>query len=285
MRKLVAMIVFLSVAMASMADVQAVLTRIKGKVEIKPEKGSWAAAREGMKVNILTTISTGFDASAVLVMDKNEIVVHPLTRMTVDKLLESQGTVSTSVYLRVGSVRASVKSAENVKQDFKVQSPYSTASVRGTVFETDGIQLSTIEGSVAFVPGRPVRDIVLPPAQPAADGEGSQGVEEGGGPMSEAELQAYVELDFVGAPEASGTDQAAVIVGANQTAAIELVFVTGGSAPQSGSGQTQQEQNVTNPSAPSAGSTGTGAGSGTSNPAAPPVVTTGGVTVHWQEGD
>jgi hypothetical protein len=286
MRKLIAICVLIMVAVSSMADVQAVLTKIKGKVEIKPEKGNWTAAREGMKINILSTISTGFDASVVLVMDKNEIQVNPLTRMTLDKLLESQGTVSTSLYLRVGSVKASVKSAESVKQDFKVQSPYSTASVRGTLFETDGISLTTLEGAVAFVPGRPVRDIVLPPAaQPAAGGEGgTTGGEgttggttggEGGGTMTDAELQSYVEMDFTGAPEASETPQAAVTVGANQAATVTLVFVPGGTTSQTmQSGQSQLQQ----------GSTGSQGGS-TGSTSNAPVVKTGGVVVKWKDGE
>ena len=91
----------------------------------------------------LTTVSTGFDSSVTIVMDKNTLFVKPLTRMTVDKLVEDQGTVSTNCYLRVGTVKASIKSAEGVKQDFKVQSPYSTASVRGTIFEDNCLTLTT----------------------------------------------------------------------------------------------------------------------------------------------
>ena len=143
---------------------QAVLANIKGKVEVKAlNAATWTPATEGMVVATLTTVSTGFDSSVSIVIDKTTIHVKALTRMSVDKLVEDSGKVSTNLYLRVGTVQASVKSAEGVKQDFKVQSPYSTASVRGTDFEFDGFRLSVNEGRVAFLPGRPQREGQVPP--------------------------------------------------------------------------------------------------------------------------
>lgn len=142
---------------------RATLKNIQGKVEVKTAANqSWVPAKEGMVIQTMTTISTGFDSSVTLEMDDNAVFVKALTRMTLDQLLEQQGTVKTSCYLRVGAVKASVKSAEGVKQDFQVQSPYSTASVRGTVFEYDGLNLNVIEGLVALIPGRPERIIQIP---------------------------------------------------------------------------------------------------------------------------
>jgi hypothetical protein len=124
------------------ANPQAVLSSLKGKVEVKlPGSKAWIAATEGQELSPATTLSTGFDSSVVIVIDKTTVQVKPLTRMTIDKLVEESGTVKTSTFLRVGSVSASVKSADGVKQDFKVQSPYSTASVRGTEFDFDGLKL------------------------------------------------------------------------------------------------------------------------------------------------
>jgi hypothetical protein len=159
MKKLfIAAIALLLVFQAS-ADIGAVLTDIKGKVQVKPRDGEWVTATEGISVDSLTTISTGFDSSVVLKMNKTTVFVKPLTRMTLDKLVESNGTVSTSLFLRVGSVKASVKSTEGVKQDFKVQSPYSTASVRGTEYGFNGRRVDTSEGTVLLQPGTPIRDV------------------------------------------------------------------------------------------------------------------------------
>ena len=139
----------------------AILSGIKGKVEVKSAQGSWAPATEGMTIGLSSTISTGYDSTATLTIDKSTIVVKPLTRLTLDKLLErSAGSISASTYLRVGSIQAKVKaSIPGTPQDFKVQSPYSTASVRGTEFIYDGLHLTTLEGTVRLTPGRPTLDI------------------------------------------------------------------------------------------------------------------------------
>ena len=146
------------------AATQVVLSNIKGKVEVKlPDNSAWAPATEGMVISLQTTVSTGFDSTVTVVMDKNTLVVKPLTRLSVDRLVETQGKISTSCYLRVGGVSASVKSAEGVKQDFKVKSPYSTASVRGTGFDFDGLHLKVDHGLVAFIPGPTQRDLDASP--------------------------------------------------------------------------------------------------------------------------
>jgi len=168
MKRVFIVLITLVLVFQAFAEVTATLTDIKGKVEVKPNGGDWVTAKDGMKINILATISTGFDSTAVVKIDKTSIFVNSLTRMTLDKLMESSGKVNTSVFLRLGSVKASVKSAEGVKQDFKVQSPYSTASVRGTEFEFDGLIVSVTEGIVAVIPGRPTRDIQVETVKPAA---------------------------------------------------------------------------------------------------------------------
>jgi len=204
---------------------QVVLTNIKGKVEIKAVNSSWAPAKDGMTISTLTTISTGFDSSVTVKMDKNTIFVKPLTRMTVDKLVEEKGTVSTSLYLRTGTVQATVKSAEGVKQEFVVQSPYSTASVRGTDFEYDGLILTVKEGVVSFIPGRPKRDMQMPP---------------------EAEGQAPPdpEGDFTGSPDTPPADGQEFLVPAGSDAGLSLGLdgtirgTTSGDRDSLGSGST-----------------------------------------------
>ncbi len=156
------------------ANPQAVLQSLKGKVEVRaPGAAEWVPATEGELLPAAATLSTGFDSSVVVVIDKTTIQVKPLTRMTIDKLISEGGVVKTSTFLRVGTVSASVKSAEGVKQDFKVLSPYSTASVRGTEFDFDGLKLKVHEGIVAFILGRLERETQPAPASggqtPAVD--------------------------------------------------------------------------------------------------------------------
>lgn len=205
MRKLtmISLAVLFGTSMA-FAEVQVVLKDIKGKVEIKQVNATtWTAATEGMTISTMTTVSTGFDSSVTIEMDKNTVFVKPLTRMTIDKLVEDQGKRSTNCYLRVGSVKASVKSAEGVKQDFKVQSPYSTASVRGTQFDFAPLNLDVSEGLVAFIPGRPQRDPQIP-----------AGTEGGGAPDLSA--------DFAGSPDKPAVEGTELMVPAGTSAEFSI---------------------------------------------------------------
>ncbi|HET7838315.1 MAG TPA: FecR domain-containing protein [Rectinemataceae bacterium] len=209
MKKLAASILAILILVSSAgAATQAVLSGFKGKVEVKPDGGAWTAATKGMTVDLKTTISTGFDSTATILIDKSTIVVKPLTRLTLDKLVEQAGSVSASMFLRVGAVQASVKAAvPGTPQDFKVQSPYSTASVRGTEFSFDGFYLRVVEGVVVLVPGRPTRE-----AEGGATGgfEGATNVDPANAsngvpvaPGQEAALQMFFALD-TGAHAVSG---------------------------------------------------------------------------------
>ncbi len=215
MKKLAASILAILIfASTAGAATQAVLSGLKGKVEVKPDGGAWTAATNGMTVDLKTTISTGFDSTATILIDKSKIVVKPLTRLTLDKLFEQSGSVSATMFLRVGAVQASVKATvPGTPQDYKVQSPYSTASVRGTEFGFDGFYLRVSEGVVVLVPGRPTRE---------AEGGGATSGFEGAtnidsanaangvavSPGQEASLQLFFALD-TGAHATQGTGEAA----------------------------------------------------------------------------
>jgi hypothetical protein len=128
----------------------ATVQRVAGKVELMKPGGSWASVAAGDTFPIGATISTGFRSSAVLLVSDSEITVLPLTRMAVEDLVETQTTVTTSLNLRTGKVRAQVRTTGGRTADFKLRSPVSTASVRGTEFLFDGYRLDVIEGVVQF---------------------------------------------------------------------------------------------------------------------------------------
>jgi len=150
MRKYVLAVILLAMSSFLFAEVTAVVKEVNGKVEIKSSGGSWKRASAGMKISKGDYISTGFNSQAVLLLGDSQVIVKQLTRMELEKLVEKEGTVSTSLNLRVGRVRAEVKSAKGLKQNFILKSPISTAAVRGTVFEYDGRNLTVYRGSVAF---------------------------------------------------------------------------------------------------------------------------------------
>jgi hypothetical protein len=137
-------------AITASAQITAVVSEVRGRVEILKQGGNWQPATQGAVVNDGTTISTGFNSTAVLKMGLSTVTVQQLTRMRLDQLVEQQGRISTSFTLPIGRVQASVKSASGAPQDFQIRSPISTAAVRGTQFSFNGYVLIVNEGTVAF---------------------------------------------------------------------------------------------------------------------------------------
>ena len=142
------MIALLLVSSAAFAQVRATVQSVNGKVEIRPQGGGWQAASEGQRIARGSTISTGFNSRATLRLADSILEVEPLTRMTLEDLVETTDTVSTDVFVRVGRTRANVQSAEGVRSDFRMRSPITTASVRGTQFTFDTKRTEVSEGTV-----------------------------------------------------------------------------------------------------------------------------------------
>jgi hypothetical protein len=149
-RKIFVVFLLVLISAALSAQSQAVVKEIAGKVEIRFGAGSWQPARSGVALPTGAYISTGFNSTAVLDLAGSLLRVNPLTRMQIQELIEKEGTLSTDLFLRVGKVKAEVKSVEGLTQDFKLRSPVSTAAVRGTDFEFDGVTVSVINGTVSF---------------------------------------------------------------------------------------------------------------------------------------
>ena len=130
---LLAVIVFTSPLYA--AD-QITITKLDGKVEVKEPGGNWLKAKEGNTVPQGSLISTGFKSSAKLDLSgTSTIYIKQLTRMSVDKLVSSGKKVDTKLNLKLGRIRADVKTSKGLKHDFTLRTPVSTAAVKGTVFE------------------------------------------------------------------------------------------------------------------------------------------------------
>ena len=138
-------------ALPLFAQERAVVENVTGKVELKAPGRSWVAASPGMEISKGTVISTGFNSTATLDLGDSELLVKQLTRLTLEELVKKEGTVTTSLSLKVGKVNAKVKSAEGLKHNFTLRSTTSTASVRGTELEYDGFTLVVSEGKVEFL--------------------------------------------------------------------------------------------------------------------------------------
>ncbi|RKX72865.1 MAG: hypothetical protein DRP87_19920 [Spirochaetes bacterium] len=144
-------IVFMVVVIGSVFSAQeAVLKGFSGKVEVREPGGVWESAEAGAVLSMGTTVSTGFGSTALLDLGASVIQVKQLTRMTVEELVQKEGTISTSLFLNVGRVKAEVKSVEGLTHEFTLRSTVSVSSVRGTEFEYDGYELIVTEGVVLF---------------------------------------------------------------------------------------------------------------------------------------
>jgi hypothetical protein len=213
MKKLLAAIVLVALfAAPALFAVEGQLTDVSGKVEVRGADGVWRPVSNGSVVSLADTISTGFNSSATLKLGTNNVLIRPLTRMVLDEYVEREGTVSTSLHLRVGSVRASVDSSKDINQRFEVTSPYSTASVRGTVFDYNGLNLQVLEGVVALrlgVPNRPQNTRAAVGQQEGED-ESDEGEDESGDDGSSDdqgdETSGDDESGDDGADEATGGD-------------------------------------------------------------------------------
>ena len=216
----VILILFLGAAL--FGEVTAVVKDVSGKVEIKVSGGTWKRAYSGMKISKGDYISTGFKSEAVLVLGNSQVVVKQLTRMELEELVEKEGTVHTGLNLRVGRVRAEVKTAKGLKQQFTLKSPISTAAVRGTSFEYDGRNLTVFEGTVAFT--NPLGQGRLVPA-----GGASRMAPGGGLPKSPEEVRTLLtSVDPSTIPLLAGAGASEILDFLNSLTNVTIVLNWGG---------------------------------------------------------
>jgi hypothetical protein len=129
---------------------EARIRELHGTVEVKPPGASaWTPAYSGQILTPGTHISTGFKSRAVIMINGSALTVHALTRLSLEEIVQSAGSGKAEINLRAGRVRANVNPPPaGGSVSFVVKSPTATASVRGTVFEFDGLRLHVDEGRV-----------------------------------------------------------------------------------------------------------------------------------------
>lgn len=152
-RFLIAATLFLLAAVLTSAQPVVVAESVTGRVEVQPPgQSGWQPLNEGDEIPQSARISTGFNSTARLAVGRNSTVtVRALTRLTIDEVIEQEGTESSEMTLEVGRVRGEVRRASDRQTQFELRSPTATASVRGTTFDFDGEELLVQEGIVSFV--------------------------------------------------------------------------------------------------------------------------------------
>ena len=133
---------------AQEADLRAVVAELEGKVEVKDPGADWKAAQVGMEIVRGSILSTGFKSTATLKLGEDTVTVKPVTRLSLEDLVRTSGGTRTRLFLTVGRVKAEVNPSKRAKVEFSIKSATATASVRGTGFETDGVNLVVTHGVV-----------------------------------------------------------------------------------------------------------------------------------------
>jgi hypothetical protein len=87
---------------------------------------------------------------AVLTVGSSTLTVHPLTRLSLEELISQNQNETANLKLNTGKVRVEVNPPSGTKANVSVQSPSSTASVRGTSFIMDSNSLQVLTGAVAY---------------------------------------------------------------------------------------------------------------------------------------
>jgi len=151
MKKIFLVVLMLSaIVFASFAQ-SGVIREVTGEVELKSSgAAAFSAARVGDAVARDTIVSTGFRSTAIITIGSSTITVRPLTRLSLAEIQSSSGTESLNVDLQTGRVRVDVNPPAGTRTNMSIQSPGATASVRGTSFEFDTVNLKVLEGTVSF---------------------------------------------------------------------------------------------------------------------------------------
>lgn len=140
--KKIVCLVFSFVFSFSIFAIDAKVTSLNGKCQVQ-EKGSsiWTDLSKGDIIKEGSIISTGFNSSLVINLGDSVCNVAPLTRLSLEQLsnkaLENDKNITkTIVYIDTGKASFTVNSTKKNLNDFKVYTPASTASVRGTAFDS-----------------------------------------------------------------------------------------------------------------------------------------------------
>ena len=130
---------------------QAIIQELTGTVELQaPGSTGWENAQQGQSISGDTIISTGFRSSALIRAGSALITVRPLTRLSLTEIQASANTETLNVNLQSGRVRVDVNPPTGTRANMSITAPTATASVRGTSFEFDTMNLVVREGTVEF---------------------------------------------------------------------------------------------------------------------------------------
>ena len=128
---------FLALAAFSMrawADTAA-LQNVHGDVAVLKHGGKdWIPGREAMTLDAGDRVKTGGNSSVEIQMDAGLVSLGEKTQFGLKKFETTEGQIKASLELTLGKLKAKVEKLRE-GSEFKVMTPTSVASVRGTVFD------------------------------------------------------------------------------------------------------------------------------------------------------
>jgi hypothetical protein len=133
------------------AQENAFIRELTGEVTLKiTSESAWRPAAVGDALAKNTLISTGFKSTALIALGNSTLTIRPLTRLSLEEIIINKGSETVSLNLQTGRVRADVTPPSGGKTDFTVRGPSVTASVRGTSFDMDTMNIHVDKGRVQY---------------------------------------------------------------------------------------------------------------------------------------
>lgn len=141
---------WLTVSVASASATAQVLT-VDGQVQYRlPSESTWHGLSAGIELPAGTVIVSGISGVATVELGEARVSVTPLSRLEIASFVRQAQQDETELTLPYGRLQASVRRSGNRGTQFRIESPISTAAVRGTEFGYDGHSLSVFKGDVGF---------------------------------------------------------------------------------------------------------------------------------------
>ena len=139
-------------SLAAEAARKAILSEVRGAVEVKISPGTWEPARTGMVLHELDEIRTGPASFTEVLLDDSgktgRFEVEEKTRVRLNTMTWNSGTdeKQTLLDVAIGTIKIYVEKLKG-KSKFEVNTPTAVLGVRGTVFKVTVDEKKTESGN------------------------------------------------------------------------------------------------------------------------------------------
>jgi hypothetical protein len=129
------------------AEVTAELIDIFGDVEVK-QGDTWVTAEDNMELNRYDSVRTGDNSSASIIIFKGSIIrLDSNTEVYLEKLIQGEEGTFVTIEQEAGRTWSTVQKISGI-DEYEVQTPTAVASVRGTSFDVNIENGTTIVGVI-----------------------------------------------------------------------------------------------------------------------------------------